>query len=66
MASRRGRSESTTSQPPARPRRLPDPIPRIGELGPTVSDAYAKARLRERIGAGMAHEYEEAKGGGSH
>ena len=35
-------------------------------LGPTVSDAYAKARLRDRMDARIAHEYEEAKGGGSH
>jgi hypothetical protein len=27
---------------------------------------YAKARSRDRIDAGIAHEYEEAKGGGSH
>ena len=31
-----------------------------------ASDAYAKARLRDRMDAGIAHEYEEAKGGGSH
>ena len=35
-------------------------------LGPTVSDAYAKARLRDRMDAAIAHEYEEVKGGGSH
>jgi hypothetical protein len=35
-------------------------------LGPAASDAYAKARLRDRIDAGIAHEYEEVKGGGSH
>ncbi len=35
-------------------------------LGPTASDAYAKARLRDRMDAAIAHEYEEAKGGGSH
>jgi hypothetical protein len=36
------------------------------QLGPDVSHAYAKARLRDRMDAGIAHEYEEAKGGGSH
>jgi hypothetical protein len=35
-------------------------------LGPTVSDAYAKARLRDRMDAAIAHEYEEFRGGGSH
>jgi hypothetical protein len=35
-------------------------------LGPRASDTYAKARLRDRMDAGIAHEYEEAKGGGSH
>ena len=35
-------------------------------LGPTVSDAYAKAPLRDRMDVGIAHEYEEVKGGGSH
>ncbi len=35
-------------------------------LGSEAADAYAKARLRDRIDAGIAHEYEEAKGGGSH
>ncbi len=35
-------------------------------LGPEASDAYMKARLRDRIDSGIAHEYEEAKGGGSH
>ena len=33
-------------------------------LGPEASDAYTKARLRDRIDSGIAHEYEEAKGGG--
>jgi hypothetical protein len=35
-------------------------------LGPEVSAAYATARLRDRIDAGIAHEYEEVRGGGSH
>ena len=35
-------------------------------LGPKASHAYAKARLRDRMDAGIAHEYEEVKGGGSH
>jgi hypothetical protein len=35
-------------------------------LGPKASHAYAKARLRDRMDAGIAHEYEEAKGDGSH
>ncbi len=35
-------------------------------LGPEASDAYAKARLRDRMDAVIAHEYEDAKGGGSH
>jgi hypothetical protein len=35
-------------------------------LGPEASDAYARARLRDRIDAGIAHEYEEVKGAGSH
>jgi hypothetical protein len=35
-------------------------------LGPTESDAYSKARLRDRIDAGIAHEYEEVTSGGSH
>ena len=35
-------------------------------LGPEASAAYAKARLRDRIDAGIAHEYEEVRGGGSH
>jgi hypothetical protein len=35
-------------------------------MGPTVSDAYAKARLRDRMDSAIAHEYEEAKGGASH
>ena len=35
-------------------------------LGPEASDAYTKARLRDRIDSGIAHEYEEAKGGGGH
>ncbi len=35
-------------------------------LGPEASDAYTKARLRDRIDSGIAHEYEESKGGGSH
>ena len=30
-------------------------------LGPEASDAYAKARLRDRIDAGIAHEYEEVE-----
>ena len=33
-------------------------------LGPDASDASAKARLRDRIDAGIAHEYEEVQGGG--
>ena len=32
-------------------------------LGPEASDAYARARLWDRIDAGIAHEFEEAKGG---
>ena len=32
-------------------------------LGPKASDAYARARLRDRLDAGIAHEFEEAKGG---
>jgi hypothetical protein len=35
-------------------------------LGPEASDAYTIARLRDRIDSGIAREYEEAKGGGSH
>jgi hypothetical protein len=35
-------------------------------LGPEAAGAYSRARLRDRIDAGIAHEYEEAKGGGSH
>ena len=35
-------------------------------LGSKASTAYAKARLRDRIDAGIAHEYEEVRGGGSH
>ena len=35
-------------------------------LGPTVSDAYAKARTAGQDGRGDRHEYEEVKGGGSH
>jgi hypothetical protein len=35
-------------------------------LGPKASHAYAKARLRDRMDAGIAHEYEESRGGGSH
>jgi hypothetical protein len=38
----------------------------FNRLGPEASDAYAKARLRDRVDAGVAHEYEEVKGGGSH
>ncbi len=33
-------------------------------LEPEASDAYAKARLRDRVDAGIAHEFEEVKGGG--
>jgi hypothetical protein len=36
------------------------------QLGPEASTAYAKARLRDRMDAGIAHEYEEVKGGGDH
>ncbi|MEJ7637443.1 MAG: hypothetical protein WKF75_05475 [Singulisphaera sp.] len=35
-------------------------------LGPEASDTYANARLRDRIDAGIAHEFEEAKSGGDH
>ena len=35
-------------------------------LGPEASVAYAKARLRDRMDAGIAHEFEELKGGGRH
>ncbi len=35
-------------------------------LGPKAGGGYARARLRDRIDAGIAHEYEEVKGGGDH
>jgi hypothetical protein len=35
-------------------------------LGAEASDAYAGARLRTRVDAGIAHEFEEAKSGGDH
>ena len=35
-------------------------------LGPEASDAYTKSRLGDGIDSGVALEYEEGKGGGSH
>ena len=35
-------------------------------LGLEASEAYAKAPLRVRVDAGIAHEFEEARGGGDH
>ena len=32
-------------------------------LGPQASEAYAKARLRDRIDRSIVHEFEEAKWG---
>jgi hypothetical protein len=33
------------------------------EFGPAVSGAWAESRLRDRIDAAVAHEFEEARGG---
>ena len=35
-------------------------------LGAEASNAYAEARLRTRVDAGIGHEFEEAKSGGDH
>src|SRR4051812_17110067 len=38
----------------------------FAHLGPDASKAYAEASLGTRADAGIAHEWEEVKGGGDH